>query len=75
MIKQKSFEVLVKKRDMDKLLSSLSPSLKQFKISARPQVTPRTIFLASLSFEVRGEEQQVDAFRELVQTSALTYNH
>jgi len=73
MIKKTNFTVLVRRRNTNQLLHALSSSVKGYKISARPRVTSSSLSLASLSFELEGEELQVDAFRELVQTSPLRY--
>jgi hypothetical protein len=70
---RKSVAVLVKIRDTDKLIDTMSPTARAFRVSAVPRITSRTIFLASLQYVVEGEERQVDAFRELVKKSSLTY--
>jgi len=70
---RKSFAVLVRKRDTDKLLRTLSSSVIAFKISARPHVVASSMTLESISYDLEGEERQVEAFRELVQASPLRY--
>ena len=73
MIKRKSFPVLVRQRDMEKLIRSVIPSARAFKITARPKLISSSTSLVSLSYEVEGEELKIEAFRKLVQSSALTY--
>jgi hypothetical protein len=74
MIKRKSFKVLVKKDNAEKLLSALSLPIESIRGCAKPRIANETLFLASMSFEIEAEERLIAEFEELVRSSKLVYS-
>jgi len=74
MIKRKSFKVLVKKDNTEKLLVTLSLPIKTMHGSVKQQIADETLFLASMIFEIEAEERLITEFEELVRSSKLIYS-
>ena len=73
MKKKTSFKVITKRSNLDNLLREVSATAKTARLTITP-VIEKTLTLAALNFEVEGEEQQIDSFKQTVQGSDLVYH-